>query len=726
MNTAANSDATPAANAAGGSLPIPRPWMAWNIPWRTFLNGALLVVAVCIASWPALDGRFIWQDWHNILNNLLVTSKAGLTNLWYSPSQTHFAPLTKTFFWLEYHWFGPFPLGYHVVSLLLTSGLAILFWRFLLRLAIPGAFAAALLFAAHPLTLQTTAYISRTGSILATGFLLAGLWFWVDYLDAPQHQWRRIASLGFIVAALLCHPMLVAGAPLLLLLLTWWQGKPLNRHLWHDLIPVLIFMVLVVAATLWFSGPVAATTHLPLNQRLAISGWAFWFYLSKLLWPVNLTLIYKPWSMAAAGFWAYLPLVAAVVVFAGLVWLSAKRNRTGRAILMGLGFYLLALLPVIGLIKLPWMRYTTAANTLSYLAILGIMALVGTGWRLWHDRLKTGGRITLEALGLVVVLILLIVSNLSARLYQYPSLLWQSTLKTNPLAWPARNNLAQIAMRLRPARVFSARRQAQQAIAIDPNDLAARLLLSKVDFEVGDTKAGLAQLADILKRDPHNSHALSRMAMLALAQHQTTLALRYATAAVKAHPDRPQTNMAMGQVLMYMGHWRRAVKYLGKAVRSSPSYTAAHVALGALFLHTGKLAFAVREYRRAVKLDPENIPLRFAYARLLARIGLVDQANEEFHTLLARRPHSAELYQAYGLFLLRNEVYRRAAVQLRHALKINSHNAMAWMLLSVALQKQGLAAQARACVKQARKIDPNIMAHSPQPRPSPTSGPPHE
>ena len=135
---------------------------------------------------------------------------------------------------------------------------------------------------------------------------------------------------------------------------------------------------------------------------------------------------------------------------------------------------------------------------------------------------------------------------------------------------------------------------------------------------------------------------------------------------------------------------------------------------------------AAREYRRAVKLDPENIPLRFAYARLLAHLGLVDQANQEYHNLLARRPHSAELYQAYGLFLLRNEVYRRAAVQLRQSLKINSHNAMGWMLLSVALQKQGLSAQARACVKQAKKIDPDIMVHHPPIRPSAGTGPPHE
>ncbi len=726
MNTVANSGATPPANTAGGGLPTSRQWKVWAIPLRTLINGALLIAAVWIASWPALNGRFIWQDWDNILNNVLVIGKAGLSNVWYSPSQTHFAPLTKTLFWLEYHFFGPSPRNYHVLSLLLTSGLVILLWRFLLRLAIPGAFATALILAVHPLTLQTTAYISQTGSILATGFLLGGLWFWVDYLDNPQHPWRRIVSLALTAAALLCHPMLVAGAPLLMVLLAWWRGKPFNRRMFNDLVPVVVFVVLVVAATLWFSGPIAARADLPLNQRVAISGWAFWFYISKLLWPVNLPLIYKPWSVAAAGFWAFLPLVAAAAVFAGLFWLAVKHNRMARAILLGLGFYLLALLPVIGLIKMPWMRYTTAANTLSYLAVLGIMALMGAGWRLWHDRLNTGGRITLEAIGLVVVVILLTVSNLSARLYQSPSMLWHSTLKSNPLAWPARNNLAQIAMRRRPARVFSARHQAQQAIAINPDDLSARLLLSKADFEVGDTRAGLAELLDIIKRDPHNGRALSRLASLALAHRRTKLALSYARTAVNAHPDMPQTNMAMGQVLMYMGRWKQAVQYLRKTVRISPADTSAHEALGVLFLHTGKPALAVREYRRSVRLDPENIPLRFAYARLLAHLGLVDQANQEYHNLLARRSRSAELYQAYGLFLLRNAVYRKAAVQLQKSLKINPHNAMGWMLLSVALQKQGLSDQARACVKQAKKIDPDIMIHHPPIRPSAGAGPPHE
>lgn len=726
MNTVANSGAAPAANGIKSGSPTLPPWLTWTLSLRTSISGILLMAALWIASWPAIHGRFIWRDWHNILDNVLITSKAGLSNVWYSPSQTHFAPLIKSVFWLEYRCFGSSPLGYHVVSLLLASCLVILLWRFLLRLAIPGAFAAALILAVHPLTLQTTAYISKTGNILATGLLLGGLWFWIDYLDAPTHQWRRIVSLALIVAALLCHPMLVAGAPLLLLLLAWWRGGTLDQRIFKDMVPALIFVVLVLSATLWFSGPIAAQAHLPVNQRLAISGWAFWFYIAKFLWPVNLTLIYKPWPIAAAGIWAYLPLLAAIALFAGLVWLAAKRNLTGRAILLGLGFYLLALLPVSGLIKMPWMLYTTAANTLAYLAILGLIALIAAGWQLWHDRLQMGGRIALEALGLVLVLILLTVSNLNARLYQNPSLLWRSTLKSNPQAWPARNNLAQIALRLRPIRVFDARRQAQQAIAINPNDLTARLLLAKVDLEVGDTKAGLLELRNVLQRDPHNGRALSRLAQIALGQPQATPALRYATLAVKAHPGMPQANMAMGQALLYMGHWKRAVRYLSRAVRSNPAYTPAHEALGAVFLHTGKPLLAVREYRRSVKLDPNNIPLRFAYARLLAHLGLVDQANEEYHTLLSRRPHSAELYQAYGSFLLRNQVYRRASAELQQSLKINGRNAMGWMLLSVALQKQGLLAQARACVNKAQKIDPNIMAHLPQTGPGAASGPPHE
>src|SRR5258708_7555391 len=129
--------------------------------------GAILLLVV-VSYWPALHGGFVWDDRLLVDKNPLVTGKLNLLTLWF---QTDF-PLTLTAFWLQWLAWGKSAAGYHVFNVLLHALGAVLVWRVLLRLKIPGAWLGAALFAVHPLCVASAAWISELKNTLSLVFYL--------------------------------------------------------------------------------------------------------------------------------------------------------------------------------------------------------------------------------------------------------------------------------------------------------------------------------------------------------------------------------------------------------------------------------------------------------------------------------------------------------------------------------------------------------------------------
>ena len=123
---------------------------------HAFLAGSLLVAGTLAAYRPALDAGFVWHDNEHVSENPLLLSAAGLWRIWTDPSATpQYYPLTFTSFWIEYRLWGLQPRGYHAVNVLLHGLNAVLLWRLLRRLRLPGAWMAAAVFAVHPVAVES-------------------------------------------------------------------------------------------------------------------------------------------------------------------------------------------------------------------------------------------------------------------------------------------------------------------------------------------------------------------------------------------------------------------------------------------------------------------------------------------------------------------------------------------------------------------------------------------
>ena len=290
--------------------------------WLGIAEALALVILACLCYWPSLGGGFLWDDNALIADDPLIQSFSGLRGIWFSTIPYDYFPLTYTSFWLEWPFWGADPLGYRVINLLLHILSALLFWRLLGRLRVPGAWMGALLFAVHPVNVASVAWIAERKNTLSMVFYLASVLCWVESEgDRNRARWYA-GALGFFVLAALSKSSVVM-LPCVLLLLVWWKR---GRIAWIDLwrtVPFFGVSLVTGLTTVWFqlhrsmAQADLQRTAEPMWQRVLIAGHSLWFYLGKAVAPVRLSMIYPRWETVM--WWP----LAAVTMLLLAAWLGA-------------------------------------------------------------------------------------------------------------------------------------------------------------------------------------------------------------------------------------------------------------------------------------------------------------------------------------------------------------------------------------------------------------------
>src|SRR6185295_13174956 len=170
------------------------PAVAAAPPWRRALPALLLLALTLFAYLPVLQAGTIWDDDDYVMANALLRTPSGLARIWTEPGATpQYYPLVFSTFWIEYHLWGLEPAGYHLVNVLLHALAAILLWRALARLRIPGALFAAALFAVHPVHVESVAWITERKNVLSAVLFLASMLLFFRFRppgEEPAPPWR--------------------------------------------------------------------------------------------------------------------------------------------------------------------------------------------------------------------------------------------------------------------------------------------------------------------------------------------------------------------------------------------------------------------------------------------------------------------------------------------------------------------------------------------------------
>lgn len=432
-------------------MPLPLRHRLRSTAWMADGIGLLSVFAMTAAAYqPVFSAGFIWDDNSYVTHNAFLSTLDGLRRIWLQPTVSpQYYPLTFTTFWLEYQAWGLWPVGYHVVNVLLHALNAVLAWRVFRQLKIPGAWWAAAVFALHPVHVESVAWITERKNLLSgLGFLVA-CWSYLRFDErrhaptaSPVRAWRDYALALLSFAAALLSKTIVCTLPAVLALMLWWRRRRLSRR---DLLPLLPFLLLGAAMAVLTArleavrvGASGAAWNFSAVERALIASHAVWFYLGKLCWPAPLMTVYPRWTVdpTEAGSWGFL--VAALVAVVG-VW--RLRSRWGPGPLLTVLAFVAMLSPISGAVNFYFMLFSFAADHFQYLASLAVIAAAVGGVATWAGRLGRAVKGVVPLAGALLIIGLGVRTWQQGQLYRSSDILWRDALRKNPAAWVAHHEL---------------------------------------------------------------------------------------------------------------------------------------------------------------------------------------------------------------------------------------------------------------------------------------------
>jgi tetratricopeptide (TPR) repeat protein len=642
---------------------------------REWLRGFALLAITVLVFERVRHAGFIWDDEMHVTQNPVVVGPMGLKEIWTSRAARYF-PLTLTSFWAEYRLWRLNPLPFHLVNAFMHGACAVALWRVLSVLRVRGAWLGAALWAIHPVQAETVAWVTELKNTQSCLFYLLAVLFFVKWLspsrvEAPHpSRWYYPLTLAFAGMAMASKSSTVV-LPLVLCLCAWWKAGNWRWRTFWAVSPVFLLSAASSALSLW-------TQHLEgandpewarsLPVRIAIAGKVIWFYLGKLVWPVHLTFIYPRWTVDGTKIVSYLPFAGAIGL---LLVLWQGRGGRLRAAFFAYAYFLVALIPVLGLADQFFFRYSFVGDHFQYLASMGPLVLAASAFTASltpqfakHPVLKP----------VACAAVLSVIGALAARecpKYYDSEALWRSALKENPRAWMAHNNLGTLLMNA--GRTEEAAAHFRASLEIQPHNVSAESNLADALFQSGQVGEALAHYHRALVIDPRDVTAQSNL----------------------------------GAALLRLGKIDEAIPHLKLALEASPDFAKARTDLGAAYLQGGRLDDAIGEFNRVLAAHPFNLDATNDLGTALAQQGRLTEARAQFRRAIEISPKSATAQTNLGNVLMQQGNVSEAISNYQGALRLDPSSAVIHNNLAYALLTQGRLDDAISHSRRALELQPD-------------------
>ncbi|MGE5207534.1 MAG: tetratricopeptide repeat protein, partial [Chlamydiota bacterium] len=486
--------------------------------------------------------------------------------------------------------------------------------------------AVAALFAVHPLNVEAVAWVAEFKSLLCTTFLLLTLWAYREYVRKPDIRRYLLVAVLFALG-LMAKPMVVT-LPVLVLCLDYWplgrlpvpgRGEPGFVRVFFKLlaekIPLLLLSAGSAAITLYAQrdiGALGTTLALPLRLRLENAIYSYLAYILKGFWPTRLAVFY-PHPENSLALWKVGLAAAGLVAISALAWRYRKR----RYLLAGWTWYLVALLPVIGVVQV---GRQAMADRYAYIPFLGLFAIA-----VWLaadalPRLQLPRAVPVAAT-VVIVCGYAWAANRQLVYWQDSYTLFSHALQVAPANSIAEDNLgtALVAM----GRPQEAMAHFEAAARLQPRDFEphynrATLLLRAGQFPQAEREyqVALANAVDTLDA----AHAHNNLGILYLQTNRPAAALSEFDTAIRLDPNQHNSLLARGTLEYQAGNLDAAVADISRAAQIAPS-PIAYFWLGQALEAKGDLPSAARAYQATLRMAPGMAEAQARLNAVLLRLG---------------------------------------------------------------------------------------------------------
>jgi Flp pilus assembly protein TadD len=629
---------------------------------RVFLIAASVAVLTFAVYLPALQNGFVWDDVQYITSNSFIRSING--NLFKTAFLTFQADNWHPLAWIshavDYSIWGLNPLGHHLTNIILHAINTMLVVLLLMQLVevfltsetknshrspvlsqrqvLFACGISGLLFGLHPLHVESVAWISERKDLLCALFFLLSVIVYVKAVRRMEHgaeglggsaksmghgaEYKKLplnamlTTLCFFVLALLSKPMAVT-LPVVLLILDWFPFGRIQsmRTFWTASVEKLpLFVLTLISSTLTImaqktGGAMDMMQPVPLSTRLLVASRSLIAYLGKMIVPVDLVPYYPYPEKVPLLSPEYLVSIVLVVGITVLCITIAKRQKLWLA---AWGYFVVTLLPVIGIIQV---GNQAMADRYSYLPSLGLFFIIGLVVAMTFEKItasRKSGVLVKVAGAVAAVVFVTSMSYATIRqigvwrnggtFWRYVIAEWPASEAVSPKRAIAYNNLG-----------LAYASQGKWAMATAEFQRALQL---KPDYVESHYNLGV-------------SYASQGQLDRAIAEYQTALLLK---------PDSAGAHNNLGIAYAAQGDVDRAITEFQITSRLKPDDAEPHMNLGIAYTSQGKWVMATAEFQAALRLKPDDAVTHYNLGNAYASQGQWDRAAEEFQTALRLKP----------------------------------------------------------------------------------------
>jgi tetratricopeptide (TPR) repeat protein len=647
---------------------------AWFVRYAIVTVIALIV---WVAFSPVLQNGFVnWDDDANLLENPNYRGLGWRQLSWMFTTffGGHYQPLTWMTFGMDYLLWGMQPFGYHLTNLILHVANAQLCYFLAVRLftlAYPGAAEitglrirlagaiAALLFAAHPLRVESVAWATERRDVLSGFFIFLTMLF---YLRANSHpgnpartrwMWAAVVVYGlsllskaigmtipFVLLVLDVYPLRrLSGAT------RKWFGPDAPKILLEK-IPFLILAVAAAAVAPMAQGGVMRSMHdHGTFERLAQALFGLAFYLWKTVLPVELAPLYELPEKFSPVEWPFL--LSGLIVLAVSIGVFICRQRWP-ALLASWVCYAVLLAPVLGFAQ---SGPQVAADRYSYLACVGWAVVAGAAsLSLLRSRLagKAWASPLVLGIGLASIAILGSLTWRQSRIWHDSITLWRHGLAVAEgslfKSSIAHSNLG-VALYGR-GELAEAIRHYREALRVDPGFAQAHNNLGKALADRGELALAMTHYREALRIDPRYAEAHNNLGNALADGGELAPATIHYREAIRIKPTDADAYLNLANVLVKQDQVGAAIKLFRESVRLDPSNARAHYNLGTVLAKSGELEEATQQFNETLKIEPAHAMAHFNLGFALAMRGDLESAIEHFQHALQGDPMNAMAHEA--------------------------------------------------------------------------------
>ena len=414
-------------------------------------------------------------------------------------------------------------------------------------------------------------------------------------------RWYWMSLTAFVIAML--SKGSAAVLPMLIIGIIWWQRTIIRWDLLRTAPYFTITAALTIVNIRFQTHGFNAIQPTGSFERILRAGSVVWFYLYKSLLPINLVFVYPQWHIQTNYVLWWLPLLAATAV---TIMLYVYRRTWSRPFLFAWGFFCVALVPVMGLTDLTFMRFSLVADHYQHVAIIGTVTLVAAGWTIWHRRSRRKFHYSSIIVSISAIAVLALLTLLQSRFYGNAIVLYKTTLEKNPGCWVIHNNLG-LALSESGGHPDEEVQHYEQALCLKPDYAEAHNNLGSALEKQGRISEAIEHYRQALHFNPDFFMAHYNLASVFFKTGQKQEAIEQYQLSLQIKPDFPEAHNDLGSVLAQSGRLQEGIEHFKQAVRLNPYDPMVHNNLGNALLNTGQLQGALEQYQKALQYKPDFV-----------------------------------------------------------------------------------------------------------------------